>query len=128
MTWLLWAALLIAQNFAFTFVSRARNSASLKRHIVAAMFSNGIWFASQLIIVSKMFDMITGKYGPLAAIGTGLFYTVFTISGSVLAHKISLATEKGKGAVGASAQYAQITKEEWEAVKAVANYHLQEKI
>ena len=41
--WLLWAVNLLAQNFCFTFVSRARNSGSLKRHVVAAIASNGVW-------------------------------------------------------------------------------------
>lgn len=113
MTWILWAVLLIAQNFAFTFVSRARNSGSLKRHVVAAVGSNGIWFCSQIIIVSKMMDMLTGKYGLPLAIGTGVFYTAFTIAGSVLAHHISLKTEEGDGAVGASSKYVQITPAEW---------------
>lgn len=120
MSWALWAALLVAQNFAFTFVSRARNSGSLQRHVVAALGSNGIWFCSQVIIVSKMMDMLTGKAGLWVAIGTGLFYTAFTIIGSVLAHKVSLVTEKGKSAVGANSKYAQITKEEWAQVKAQA--------
>lgn len=114
MTWALWAALLIAQNFAFTFVSRARNSASLKRHVIAAVFSNGIWFASQFIIVSKFVDMLKGNLGLGMALATGLFYTLFTITGSVVSHYWALRTEKGKAAVGASNRYAQITQEEWQ--------------
>ncbi len=118
MSWALWAALLIAQSYSNTFVSRARSSGSLKRHMVASLGSNGVWFCSQIFIMSKVMDMLSGKYGIWQAIGTGLFYTAFTITGSVLAHKICLATEKGQSAVGANAQYAQITRAEWDSVKA----------
>jgi hypothetical protein len=113
LVWVGWAFLLIAQNFAFTFVSRARNSGSLKRHILAGIGSNGIWFLSQIIIFTKIWDVLTGKYGLKMAIFTGLYYTVFTLTGSVLAHYFSLRTEKGKSAVGASKMYAQIPAEEW---------------
>lgn len=117
MSWLVWGFVLILQNFAFTFVSRARNSGSLGRHAIAGVFSNGVWFVSQTFIFSRMFAMMTGKYGTWAAIGTGVYYTGFTLLGSILAHHFALKTEKGKAAVGSNKKYAQITVEEWEAVK-----------
>lgn len=117
-TWVAWAILLIAQNFAFTFVSRARNSGSLKRHMMASVMSNGIWFLSQTIIFSQMFNIMTGRYGLPLAIFTGLYYTCWTMGGAMLGHAISLRTEKGKGAVGANKKYAQIRVEEWETLKA----------
>jgi hypothetical protein len=117
MTWILWAALLVLQNYSFTYVSRARNSASLWRHLKAAQFSNGVWFVSQIFIVGRLMDILTGKEGLWMAIFTGLFYMTFTTTGSLLAHWQALRTESGKDAVGASAKYAQITKEEWEVVK-----------
>ena len=113
-TWAAWAIILVMQNFAFTFVSRARNSGSLSRHVVAAIASNGVWFLSQIIIFSQMMKILTGEYGVLMALFTGLFYMAFTIVGSIAAHYFSLKTEKGKGAVGANSKYAQITKEEWD--------------
>jgi hypothetical protein len=115
--WLLWAFVLIGQNFAFTFVSRARNSGSLRRHVIAGIFSNGIWFVSQLIIFTAMFQMMVGKYGLKMQVFTAIYYTFWTLTGSVLAHVFSLKTEKGKAAVGANKKYAQITVEEWNAVK-----------
>lgn len=118
LSWLYWAPVLVAQNFAFTFVSRARNSGSVKRHMWAGVASNGVWFLSQIIIFSKMFKMMTGQYGIPVAIGTGLYYMFFTLVGSLAAHYWSLKNEKGKAAVGASAKYAQIPIEEWNAVKA----------
>jgi hypothetical protein len=118
LTWLYWAPVLIAQNFAFTFVSRARNSGSLKRHMIAGMASNGVWFFSQVIIFTKMFKMMTGQYGWLAALGTAIYYTAFTLAGSLIAHYWSLSNEKGKSVVGANAKYAQIPVEEWNQIKA----------
>jgi hypothetical protein len=114
--WLLWALLLIAQNFAFTFVSRARNSGSIARHAFASVFSNGIWFASQMVIFQKLFKLMTGGYGWKLGVFTAAFYTVFTMIGSLLAHYHALRSEKGKAAVGANKKYAQITVEDWNLV------------
>lgn len=101
MNWILWALLLIVQNASFTLVSRARNSGSLGYHAFAAVGSNGVWFASQFILIGNIVELI--KHGTvLEAIGTGLFYTVFTIIGSVGMHAIALhKIEKGKLKVGA---------------------------
>ena len=115
--WIIWALNLLAQNFAFTFVSRARNSGSLKRHVVAALCSNAIWMLQFQILVGPMMDFLNGKHGPLAQVAVGAFYTVFTVTGSVLAHYWALKTEKGKNAVGASSRRAEITPEEWDRVK-----------
>lgn len=114
--WLLWAFLLIAQNFAFTFVSRARNSGSIGRHAFASVFSNGIWFASQMVIFQKMFSLMTGNGGWKLGVFTAAFYTIFTMTGSLLAHYHALRSEKGKSAVGANKKYAQITLEDWNLV------------
>lgn len=99
--WFLWAPLLVAQNFAFTFVSRARNSASLGRHAVAAAASNGIWLINQFFLFTTMFKALHGEMGWAACVGAALYYTVFTMSGSLYAHWWSLRNEKGKARVGA---------------------------
>ena len=111
--WAAWAAILTIQNFSFTLVSRARNSGSPMRHVVASVFSNGVWFLSQTLIFAQMMKILNGEYGVSMAVFAGLFYTTFTVIGSVAGHYFSLKTEKGKGAVGASNKYAQITKREW---------------
>jgi len=116
-SWIFWAWVLVAQNFAFTYVSRARNSASLGRHAKAAVFSNGVWYASQMIIVGKLFAYLKGDFGFGMAVFTGLYYTAFTMTGSLIAHYLALKNERGKTAVGASAKYAQIPVAEWEEVK-----------
>ncbi len=108
-SWSLWGAILILQNLSFTFVSRARNSGSLKRHMQASVASNGIWFISQFILFNRMTAIMSGKEGVWAAIGAGVFYTLFTIIGALVGHKVSLLTERGSSAVGSSKRYAQIT-------------------
>lgn len=100
--WLIWGLLLIVQNASFTLVSRARNSGSLTYHALAAVGSNGIWFASQFILVDK-FIRIIREADLLTGILTGLFYTVCTIIGSVGMHYIALhKIEKGDRKVGAT--------------------------
>lgn len=109
----IWGFILLLQNFSFTMVSRARNSASLARHIYASLLSNGVWMTSMMFMVGPMLDNLRGTNGILVQVMTGAFYTVLTVTGSVLAHKYALMTENGKGAVGASDKYVQITKEEY---------------
>lgn len=85
----LWGILLIIQNAAFTLVSRARNSNSVSYHAIAALGSNGIWFASQLILVQNFLEVLkTGSW--LHGLGVGLFYTVCTLVGSVGMHYLAL--------------------------------------
>jgi hypothetical protein len=112
-SWVIWAVLLLAQNFAFTFVSRARSSGSLLRHLKAAIMSNGIWIVSQVILLGPMFDKLTGKQGRPLQVLTEVVYTVATVTGSLVAHYWALRTERGKTAVGASRLYAQIPVAEW---------------
>jgi hypothetical protein len=126
-TWIVWAVILLLQNFSFTFVSRARNSGSLRRHMIASLLSNGVWFVSQGMIFTKLYKIMTGDYGLGMAAFTCAFYTAFTLLGSAIGHHISLLTEKGQASVGANKKYAQILKEDWEMVKDVVNYHLQPK-
>lgn len=98
-----WGAVTCAQNFGNTFVSRARNSASLKRHLAAAMMSNGIWITNQMLVLGVFFDQLTGKHGRVIQVSTGIYYTLCTIAGSLLGHYWSMKTEHGLGRVGAYA-------------------------
>lgn len=115
--WIGWALLCIAQNFAFTFVSRARNSGSLKKHMVAGLFSNGIWFVGQLFAVSAFMSILSGHFGLGLAILAGVYYTVFTLVGSISAHKYALITEKGNSRVGAHKDVATFTSEEGDMIR-----------
>lgn len=100
-TWAGWAVLLLAQNAAFTWVSRARNSGSTRYHAVAAVFSNGVWFAGQFII----FDQFTQarESGDMRYVAfLFAFYTLFTVLGSVGAHHVlQTRVETGARRIGA---------------------------
>ena len=95
-----WFFLLIIQNAAFTWVSRARNSGSYGYHAIAAVFSNGVWFVSQFILIG----MIAKPGMPFsAALSMGLVYISGTVCGSVLMHWVSVRfLERGKRKVGAT--------------------------
>jgi hypothetical protein len=101
MTYVAWAILLILQNAAFTWVSRARNSGSLGYHAIAAVASNGVWFASQFILIDKMVAIL--RSGTIQeAVAVGVFYSACTVTGSVGMHWLSLHyLERGKRKVGA---------------------------
>lgn len=117
-SWFIWSIVLFLQNFAFTYVSRARSSGSLLRHVKASFFSNGIWIFSQMIMLGPLFDYLQGKHGLVPQIHVALQYTFTTMAGSIAAHYWALKTEKGKSSVGASKLYAQVPVAEWAAVKA----------
>jgi len=115
--WIGWGLLCIAQNFAFTFVSRARNSGSLRKHLVAGLFSNGIWFVGQLFAVGAFLGILSGHFGWPLAVFAGLYYTVFTLTGSLAAHQYALRTEKGKDRVGAHKDVATFTTAEGDLIR-----------
>lgn len=95
--WIIWAVLLVLQNAAQTVTSRARNTkgqAGLWYNGIASMFSNGVWFTSQLFIVNMLIN-VKGKPAAFAAMLA--FYIAFTASGSVVAHWISMKFERKRG-------------------------------
>lgn len=118
--WLMWAVVLFFQNISFTYVSRARSSGSLLRHLKASIFSNGIWIFSNMLMLGPLFEYLTGKHGIPAQVLSGAVYTVACVGGSLFAHYLAMKTEKGKDAVGFNKKYAQIPVAEWEALKAQA--------
>ena len=118
--WLLWPVTLIWQNYAFTFVSRARNSGSLKQHAIASVQSNGVWFLQTIFVFSAFQNIMKGAFGWPLTIAAVAMYTVFTMAGSLYAHYRLLRKESGSTAVGANKKYAQIPVAEWERVKKFA--------
>jgi hypothetical protein len=112
-SWALWAVVLFLQNISFTYVSRARSSGSIARHLKASIFSNGIWIFSQIIMLGYMFEALTGKHGRALQIETASVYTVACVAGSIFAHWLAMKTEKGKNAVGFNKKYAQIPVEDY---------------
>lgn len=99
-TWLLWAVLLLLQNAAFTWVSRARNSKSIGYHAFAAVFSNGIYILNQFIVVNKLVE--ARKSGSLVELTiVCLFYTLFTVTGGVTMHSFLMKhVERGRREIG----------------------------
>lgn len=87
--WILWGVLLIVQNASFTLVSRARNSNSLFYHAWASVFSNGVWIASQFILVDKFIDILKEANWTLGIL-TAVFYVACTMAGSLGMHWLAL--------------------------------------
>lgn len=94
LSWLLWGVALILQNASFTWVSRARNSDNLKEHVKASFFSNGTYFLNLFIGVNQI-NNAKGDFGLM--IFTILFYTAFTMSGSIYTHHLLLKRKRNKG-------------------------------
>lgn len=85
--YVIWAIVLLLQNASFTFVSRARNSASYTLHATAAMCSNSIYFIQMFISLDVLMRIIReGTW--LQRVGVVIFYTTFTVIGSVGMHYI----------------------------------------
>ena len=84
-SWVVWAIMLLVQNASFTWVSRARNSSSIRYHALAALCSNGVWFIALTVAVDKIAE-VRQSQSLLAFAATALFYTVFTVLGSVGSH------------------------------------------
>jgi hypothetical protein len=98
---LILAIVAFAQNAAFTWVSRSRNSGDPGYHRYAALCSNGVWFVTNILITMKVWDALkTGSWWFVLA--TGIVYVIATTEGSVLMMRILLKKETGKRKVGAS--------------------------
>jgi uncharacterized membrane protein YfcA len=71
------------QSISFSLVSRSRNRNNIPYHIIASIFSNGIWFLTfRELIVNNMNLLLLVPY------------TIGTVSGSVTGVKISQWIEK----------------------------------
>jgi len=79
--------LAFVQNISFSIVSRSRNRDNIRYHIIAATFSNSIWFLTfrQLILADMNFILF-------------IPYCAGTVAGSVFGVKISMFLEKILGA------------------------------
>lgn len=100
MSLVLWSLLLIVQNAAFTWVSRARNSGSYGYHAIASVFSNGVFFACNLFLIKLV--TLQGL-GVSQLLMLGAIYVASTVTGSIVMHYVSLNfLEKGKRKVGAA--------------------------
>ena len=75
------------QNISFSIVSRARNRNNMTYHLIASVFSNGIWFMTFRELVKN--DMTFMFFIP---------YTLGTVCGSLTGAKVSQWIEKRIGA------------------------------
>ncbi len=97
--WVLWGFLLFAQQFTFLFSARAKNSGSLRYSALAGLGSHGTWFFAQVFFISVIVSL---KGAPLLTLlPAWVFYTTFTILGTVTAQVVALQWERGKMKVGA---------------------------
>lgn len=95
--WMIWGVLLMLQQASHTATSRARNTKGAKGlwyNGIASVFSNGVWFCSQLFIVTLL---IEAKDDLHKFFYTLLFYIFFCVIGSVSMHWYMLKWEKKRG-------------------------------
>ena len=75
------------QNISFSIVSRSRNRNNIRYHVIAATFSNSIWFLTfRELVISEMNWLLF------------IPYVIGTVAGSVSGVKISMKIEKWLGA------------------------------
>lgn len=99
-TIILLAFVSFVQNAAFTAVSRSRNSGDVAHHAKWAIASNGVWFATQILIWSSIWRAI--ESGALWLIAcAGIVYIAATTAGSCWMMARMLRTESGRRRVGA---------------------------
>lgn len=75
------------QNIAFTITSRSRNRDDMRYHMIASVFSNGIWFLT-------FRELIRGDMNYILFIP----YLIGTVAGSLTGIKVSMFFEKILGA------------------------------
>jgi len=80
--------LAFAQNVSFSIVSCSRNRSSFSYHMMASVFSNGIWFLT-------FRQLVMGEMNWLLFIP----YTIGTVAGSLSGAKLSMWIEAKIGAV-----------------------------
>ncbi len=83
--------LAFAQNTAFSVVSRSRNRDNITYHIIASIFSNGIWFLTFKMLITA--NMTLDLFVP---------YCIGTVAGSVFGVKVSMFIERILGAASDS--------------------------
>ena len=92
--------LCVAQNAAFTWSSRSRTSGDPVYHFRAALFSNGLYFCTSLVIFKLVAEAVNSGVW-WKAVTAGLIYTLATSIGSAWMMRVLLKRETGKQRVGA---------------------------
>ena len=89
------------QQFSHTWSSRSRNSGDPKHHLLAAVFSNGIWIVSWTFITGKLFETYTSG-SILGFIPFAVVYTATASWASAGGMSYLLKRESGSRRVGAN--------------------------
>ena len=84
---LLLMLLAFVQNVSFSIVSRSRNRNNMTYHLIAAIFSNGVWFLTFRHLVTANMDLALCVPDSIG-----------TVSGSLVGQRISMFIEKLLGA------------------------------
>lgn len=110
--------LAFVQNISFSIVSRSRNRNNMKYHLIAAFFSNTIWFLTFRALIKG--DMNFVLFMP---------YCVGTMCGSLCGVKISMFIEKLLGAAADGHLGNQQERFKWmfKTVNELASKHLEPK-
>ena len=91
--------ILFAQNAAFTWSSRSRNSGDPTYHRKAAWCSNGVYWICNLFLTRFI---IQWEHKPLLLAASFVVYVIATTEGSVMMMRQLLKREEGKRKVGAN--------------------------
>jgi hypothetical protein len=99
--WIIWALVLAITSGSGTLASRARNTPSYTYHALAALFSHGTFFVSNLIGVDVLVEVIRTRDPKLALTGF-LVYAGASTFGSIASHFVAMHFfETGNRRVGA---------------------------
>lgn len=83
-------AIAFIQNMAFTWVSRSRQSGNPRKHAIAAIFSNSIWFVCNFFILFPEILRAVAEGNLWDRLILMVIYVAATVSGSVVMMKINL--------------------------------------
>jgi hypothetical protein len=87
--WIIWALVLAITSGSGTLASRARNTPSYTYHALAALFSHGTFFVSNLIGVDVLVEVIRTRDPKLALTGF-LVYAGASTFGSIASHFVAM--------------------------------------
>lgn len=85
--YVVWALMIILQQFSHGISSRAKNSNKIFYNVCAAILSNSVWFFNFYILTINAVER-SGDIRYL--INMGFFYTLFCVVGSVLSQLVAV--------------------------------------
>lgn len=85
--YVVWALMLILQQFSHGISSRAKNSNKVFYNVLAAIFSNGVWFFNFYVLATNAIEKKGDTY---YLIYMGFFYIIFCVIGAVLSQIVAV--------------------------------------